>query len=641
MPKQTRSEKSLAEIDLDALIAKHPGKFHPSPDAWEDEVLYFLMLDRFSDGREKDYLGNDGKPRAAGTTPLFGPAENGNAVGTAADAAAWRDAGGGWVGGTLKGLESKLGYLARMGVTALWISPIFRQVDVMNTYHGYGIQNYLDVDPHFGAREDLRALVKSAHAHGIRVVLDIILNHAGNVFSYVYNPDRYPAKDADGAVVRDGQGKIVMDARWDGNPYPVEGFNDAAGNPTLPFGPGPLAQAWEAGAIWPQEFQDPQHFTQKGRIVGWDYDPEYLEGDFENLKDIHLGEGDIDAYRPSEALKHLCRVYMFWIAYADLDGFRVDTVKHMDKGASRYFTSVIHEFAQKLGKERFYLIAEITGGRTNAFETLEQIGMDAALGIDDIPGKLEGLVKGFSPPEDYFGLFRNSILVGKESHTWFRDKVVTVLDDHDQVRKGNQKARFCALDPRWPMLAANALAVMALTLGIPCIYYGTEQEFDGEGGNDRYLREAMFGGSFGAFRSKGFHCFDETGRTWKRAAEILKLRRQVLALRRGRQYLRQISGNGIDFGYPRPMGDGRMLSIIPWSRMVAGEEVLCAINTDTDSARSAWVIVDRESHRDGDALQRLYASDGSAGPAQVMVAGKGGAAVVYLTVPAAGCVVYR
>jgi glycosidase len=509
----------------------------------------------------------------------------------------------------------------------------------METYHGYGIQNYLDVDANFGTRDDLRKLVKSAHALGILVVLDIILNHAGNVFGYKYDPDRYPSRDGDGSIRRDAQGKVIMDPRWDGKQYAVEGFHDAQGKPTIPFTPGPHAQAWDGGAVWPQEFQDPGHFERKGRIINWDYDPEYLEGDFENLKEIRLGEGNLDEYRPSEALRHLCRVYQFWIAYADVDGFRVDTVKHMDKGASRYFTSVIHEFAQRLGKERFYLIAEITGGRENAFVTLEQVGMDAALGIDDIPGKLEGVVKGSTPPSEYFGLFRNSLQVGKESHTWFRDKVVTVLDDHDQVRKGERKARFCALDARWPKLAANALAFNALTLGIPCVYYGTEQEFDGEGGNDRFLREAMFGGKFGAFRSKGFHFFNEEGETWKRTARILKLRKTELALRRGRQYLRQISGNGIDFGYPRPF-DGHMLSIIPWSRLFAGKEVLCAINTDTDAPRSAWVIVDRESHRDGDRLLRLYVSDGTSGPTELEVADKGGAAAVFLTVPPAGCVVY-
>src|SRR5262249_13020686 len=148
--------------------------FFPSPLHWEDQVIYFLMVDRFSDGKENGFLDNRGKPVTTGSTPLFQPADNGNAVGTDADAAAWRDAGKIFVGGTLAGVESKLGYLQRMGVTAVWLSPIFKQVNADNTYHGYGIQHFLDVDPHFGTRDDLRHLVDTAHSMGIRVILDII-----------------------------------------------------------------------------------------------------------------------------------------------------------------------------------------------------------------------------------------------------------------------------------------------------------------------------------------------------------------------------------------------------------------------------------------------------------------------------------
>ena len=93
-------------------------------------------------------------------------------------------AGNTFVGGTLKGLESKIGYLQRLGVTAIWISPVFKQIAIAETYHGYGIQNFLDVDPHFGSRDDLISVVQTAHRHDIRVILDIILNHSGDVFAY-------------------------------------------------------------------------------------------------------------------------------------------------------------------------------------------------------------------------------------------------------------------------------------------------------------------------------------------------------------------------------------------------------------------------------------------------------------------------
>src|SRR5262245_54630949 len=159
-------EKSLLELDFAGLTRR---TFTPSPSAWEDQVLYFLLLDRFSDGREKGgYRDNDDQSVPVGTTPLY-CAEYPNRV----EYDTWFRAGGGWQGGSLRGLRSKLGYLRRLGVTALWVSPVFRQVAFEPTYHGYGIQNFLDVDPHFGTRAEFRELVWAAHEQGIYVILDV------------------------------------------------------------------------------------------------------------------------------------------------------------------------------------------------------------------------------------------------------------------------------------------------------------------------------------------------------------------------------------------------------------------------------------------------------------------------------------
>jgi glycosidase len=624
-------EKSLKDLDL-AAVVRQREKYTASPAAWEDQVLYFLMLDRFSNGKEKGYRDNAGNLVTTGSTPLYQPQDNGNAVKNDEEAKTWRDAGAQWVGGNLQGLTGKIGYLKRLGVTALWVSPIFKQISFQDTYHGYGIQNFLDVDPHFGSREDLKTMVDTAHEHGIHVILDIILNHSGHVFSY--DPNRYWTE---------WKGKKFLDPRWDGNPYQVAGFNNPQGQPDLPFGPidlGGHPQAWPHGAIWPEEFQEPYHYTCKGRISNWDYDPEYLEGDFYDLKDIRLGQGPLDYYRASRALGMLCQIYKFWIAYADIDGFRVDTVKHMDPGATRYFTSVIHEFAQSLGKENFYLIGEITGGRQRAFETLESTGLDAALGIDDIPDKLEFLVKGYRNPVDYFSLFRNSLLVQKESHVWFRNRVVTLFDDHDQVRKGNDKARFCAGGQAGNKLVLNVMALNATTLGIPCIYYGTEQYFDGQGGDDRYIREAMFGGDFGAFRSRGRHFFNEESAAYQEFAKILAIRKEKLALRRGRQYLREISGDGEHFGLPHLM-NGQMRAMVPWSRLFNDQEMLMAINIDPDVPQTAWVVVDYDLHQDNDPLKCLYSSEAAQiwQPAKIQI--RGAVKAVSLTVPDGGFVIYE
>ena len=106
------------------------SRFTPSPAAWENQVLYFLLLDRFSDGREKDgYRDSADRPAQTGTTPLYQPGDSGRV-----DYGTWLSAGNGWQGGTLAGLKSKLGYLRRLGITALWVSPIFRVGSAWNFF---------------------------------------------------------------------------------------------------------------------------------------------------------------------------------------------------------------------------------------------------------------------------------------------------------------------------------------------------------------------------------------------------------------------------------------------------------------------------------------------------------------------------
>ncbi|MBT9541335.1 alpha-amylase family glycosyl hydrolase [Thiobacillus sp.] len=625
-------ERRLADIDWTALLAK---PFTPSPATWEDEVFYFLMLDRFSDGHERGYRDNGGNPVAAGATPPFRFSDDAYQ----ADRAAWADAGNQWLGGTLKGLQSKIGYLKRLGVSALWVSPVFKQVESdIHAYHGYGIQNFLDVDPHFGCRQDLIDLVQTAHAHGIRVILDIIINHAGDVFGY--HADRYAGADG------------RMDPRWDGRPYAVAGWRNAFGEANIPFGPVDPAghpHAWPNDAVWPAEMQAAEHFTAQGRIDNWDHDPELYDGDFVTLKNIQLGYHDRDAegrrlvdnFHPSAALRHLGGVYKYWLALTDVDGFRVDTVKHMEPGATRYFVSVLKEFAQTLGKENFFLLGEITGGRGHAWETLELTGLDAALGIDDVPDKLDFLAKGWREPTDYFDLFRNSAQERKSSHVWFGRHVVTMFDDHDQVRRGNSKARFCGdkANDGYAHLKA-VLGLNLCSMGISCLYYGSEQGFDGAGDNDRFLRECLFGGRFGSLQSTGRHFFDEDHEIYRFVAEVCALRDRYLALRRGRQYLREISGTGApgSFGLPHMIG-GQIRSVVPWSRLFDEQEVLCAINTDAHQPRAAWVTIDAALHDAPGTLTCLYSTDAAQIDKTVEIEPHNGRAV-HISVPAGGFVVY-
>ncbi|KAG9786630.1 hypothetical protein ABEF93_005342 [Exophiala dermatitidis] len=614
--------RSISDPEVRSVIERAPPsyEFHPSPTAWEDQVLYFLLPDRFSDDSEKDYKDVQGNLHPSGTTALYAPGDSANAINTDADAARWRDAGATFVGGTLKSLESKLGYLKRLGVTALWIGPIFKNVAKVQTYHGYGVQNFLDVDPRFGTRADLKSLVAAAHEQGIYVLLDIILNHCGDVFEYSAHKPHFT-----------------------GDTFDVKGFYDEERVSRIPLGrvdDDKYPTAFPDAAIWPSELQNPDCFTRKGRINGdgWDRFPEYLDGDFDDFKDIALGDPSPDNFTATPALQALCRCYQYWIAYSDIDGYRIDTVKHMGDGPTRYLASVIHEYAQSLGKEKFLLIGEITGSR--AFETVEATGLDAALGIGNVQEKLWRVPKGQTTPSEYFDLFRNALYLSKGSHSWFRDKVVTMIDDHDQVWRNGYKGRFCSEGNGGPRLSA-ALALNLFTLGIPCVYYGTEQGFDGQGGSDQYIREAMFGGEFGAFRSRHRHFFDEDASAWKTLAGLAKVRRDEMALRRGRQYLREISGDGTHFGLPGFISPPPMRSIIAWSRLFASEEVVCAISTDPTSTLSAWVTVDSEIHPPGSTLTLLYPSPSQTVPGEVEVQGRNGRSVAQVTVQPGGVTVYK
>lgn len=546
-------------------------KYQSSPEAWEEQVLYFLLVDRFADGKER---------------PLFDPEENfENALNNAETKNKWETQGECWNGGNLQGLIDRLDYLQEMGITAIWISPVLKQAPFASTYHGYGIQNFLAVDPHFGTKEDLRKLCQEAHARNMYIILDVIINHAGDIFSYenenpVYNNECYP----------------------------VEGFKDEEGYPNIdPINPD-RETAWSEGGVWPREIFNLEAFSRKGYIQDWDNYPEYIEGDFYSLKNINTGEGKLEDYRASEALEILVKCYKYWIAYADIDGFRLDTVKHLHPGATRYFVTEIREFAHTLGKKNFYIIGEITGGMSFAKEICDKTGLNAALGINKIPQNLENTAKGFTSPENYFSIFKNTQLAVENEHKWYRNNVITMFDDHDMVYLQEHKERFCADKETAPLLE-NAIFLNLFSLGIPCMYYGTEQAFDGSGEHDKYVRESMFGGDFGAFRSRGYSFFNKQQPVYREMSKLSNLRQKYDVLKMGRQYLREISRiDEDDFYLPVKPENDRYKGIIAWSRIFSQVEFLLVINCNLEQKITAQVMVDSDLHEPNDKIKCIYSS---------------------------------
>jgi hypothetical protein len=150
----------------------------------------------------------------------------------------------------------------------------------------------------------------------------------------------------------------------------------------------------------------------------------------------------------------------------------------------------------------------------------------------------------------------------------------------------------------------------------------------------------MFGGEFGAFRSRQRHFFNEDIHVYGELAKILTIRANKIALRRGRQYLRQISGDGEHFDFPH-MLNGEIRSVVPWSRIFDDAEMLLAINTHPDQPRTAWVVVDNDLHSVGDHFTYIYSTDTARINQLLTVEVRGGAKAVLLTVPPAGFVIYE
>ncbi|SDM18034.1 alpha-amylase family glycosyl hydrolase [Halarsenatibacter silvermanii] len=562
----------MRDTDFDLQKIAEKRDYKPSPEAWEEQILYFLLVDRFADGSER---------------PLYDPEKDyENILGDEESRQRWENAGDTWNGGNLSGLIERLDYLKDLGITAIWISPVLKQAPFASTYHGYGIQNFLAVDPHFGSREDLQELCQKAHDRDMYVILDVIINHAADVFSYE-----------------------VEDPAYSEERYPVKSFKNEKGEPDIdPENPDRSA-AWSEGGVWPREIFELEAFSRRGYITDWENYPEYVEGDFYSLKNINTGSGELADYRASKALEVLTKCYKYWIAYADIDGFRLDTVKHLHPGAARYFVTEIREFAHTLGKKNFYIIGEITGGMEFAREICDSTGLNAALGINKIPKNLEETAKGYSCPKNYFSIFKNSQLPGESEYKWYKNKVITMFDDHDMVYQQEHKERFCADKETTPLLK-NAIFLNLFSLGIPCMYYGTEQAFDGSGDEDKYVRESMFGGDFGAFRSQGCSFFDRDNPVYQEMSKLSRLRKEHESLKVGRQYLRRFCCDGDDekFHLPAKPEDEKYRGLIAWSRIFSQKEFLLAMNSDLEEDIKAKVMIDSDLCSPGDSFQCLYSS---------------------------------
>jgi alpha-amylase len=474
---------------------------------WREEIIYQVLVDRFSDG---DWGNNYSiHPSAPGK----------------------------WHGGDWKGLESKLEYLDELGVTTLWISPVVKNVYTdagFDAYHGYWAQDLTQPAPQFGDLTALRSLVKSAHERGMKVILDIVTNHMGQLFYYDINGNGQP--DDPLSIGKPPTPTVYKENEYDPT-YDVRGVQ--ASTSLGESGLAPIIFAHDPASNHmpplPEIFQNPLAYNRKGRTYNFDDTDQLIRGDFPGgLKDVNTELCPIrDAMVDS---------YTRWIELTDIDGFRIDTVKHVERGFWRYFTQKVRQRLAAKGKTNFFMFGEAFDGRddlvgsftkngTELAPTAEELATENQCVKDDAPITGDQLDSVFYFPQQFQvirDVFRyrgatSSVqkLLDQRGTNYGstpaalgpvnaegtgispQELLVNFLDNHDVPRFLFEGAFNYPEDPYFgdPLpfetrrkMLHNALLYLYTEQGIPCVYYGTEQDF--KGGNDPGNREDMWHSNF-------------------------------------------------------------------------------------------------------------------------------------------------
>ncbi|MFC4529216.1 pullulanase-type alpha-1,6-glucosidase [Sphaerisporangium dianthi] len=552
------------------------------------ERFYFVMTDRFANGDAgNDKGGLTGDRLSTG----FDPADKGF-----------------YQGGDLAGLLGRLDYIKKLGSTAIWLTPAFENrpvqgagADASAGYHGYWITDFTSIDPHLGTNAQMKQLVREAHKRGMKVFFDIITNHTADVVDYKEKTYTYRSKGAYPYVDTSGR--------------PFDDRDHAGGNtfPKVDAGSFPYTPVAAKGVKTPAWLNDPTMYHNRGdsTFSGGETD-EY--GDFSGLDDLWTE-------RP-EVVRGMTDIYQTWVRETGIDGFRIDTAKHVDMPFWKRFSPALHRYAAERGNDRFFMFGEVYSSdpaTTSRYST--QGGMDATL---DFP--FQEAARSFGGgTADAARLTR--LYAGDDFHTTAdRDaaSLPTFLGNHDMGRIG----RFIAQDnpgaSDGELLRRDLLTheLMYLTRGQPVVYYGDEQGFTGKGG-DKDARQTMF-----ASRTPSYLTDDLIGTTATHAqdnfvashplyqglAALAKLRDAHPALADGAQVERLASGG-----------------LYAFSRIGAKEQVeyVVAVN-NAETPASAAV----PTYSAGMAFTRVYGE----GPATATTsAGR----ALQVTVPALSAVVYR
>ncbi|HEX6871532.1 MAG TPA: alpha-amylase family glycosyl hydrolase, partial [Micromonosporaceae bacterium] len=301
----------------------------PSATQRHAEQFYFVLPDRFANGdRRNDDGGLTGDRLSTGLDPTDK---------------------GFYHGGDIQGVIDKLDYIQGLGTTAIWLAPVFKNkpvqgsgTDVSAGYHGYWITDFTQVDPHFGSNADLRRLVDLAHQRGMKIYLDVITNHTADVLKYAQGQYGYRSKDD--YPYRDAAGNAFEDRNYaDGSrTFPAVDANSLPYTPVFPTRADRTIKA-------PDWLNDPTMYHNRGNSTFSGENSEY--GDF-------FGLDDLWTERP-EVVAGMTKIYQDWIAKTGVDGFRIDTAKHVNLDFWPQFSTGIAQFASANGKPGFFMFGEV------------------------------------------------------------------------------------------------------------------------------------------------------------------------------------------------------------------------------------------------------------------------------------------
>ncbi|MFF0286053.1 pullulanase-type alpha-1,6-glucosidase [Streptomyces sp. NPDC005262] len=498
----------------DAALAAQPARHDLTR-----EQFYFVMPDRFANG---DISNDRGGLTGSRLETGYDPTDKGF-----------------YQGGDLKGLTDRLDYIKGLGTTAIWLAPIFKNRPVQGTgkdasagYHGYWITDFTQVDPHFGTNADLSKLIDKAHGKGMKVFFDVITNHTADTVDYAekkygYKPKgAYPYLDRDGRPFDDSKGLAKVDA--DSFPY-------------TPKNTGEKVPAW---------LDDPTMYHNRGDSTYAGESTTY--GDFSGLDDLWTE-------RP-EVVSGMEKIYEKWVRDFDIDGFRIDTVKHVDLDFWTQWATALDTYAARHGRDDFFMFGEVYSADTALTSPYVTRGrLDATLDFPFQEAARQYASQG-APASKLAAVFGDDYRYTTDKANAYEQ--VTFLGNHDMGRIGtflkqdNPKADDAELVDR----ARLANEVMFLSRGNPVVYYGDEQGFTGAGG-DKDARQTMFASKtadyldddqLGTDRTHASDAYDTGHPLYRNIAELSELTRKNPALRDGVQTERYAEGSVYAFSRTDP-----------------------------------------------------------------------------------------